>query len=70
MKMSEIELVSFSRDGFLSYVKSPTIWGYIGTAAFPLCYLTKPKSLTAEEWAEFLDNFSYKITKQKPEATE
>ena len=65
MKMKEIESVSFSRNGFLPHVKSPIIWGHIGSLSFPLCYLTKPKSMTQEEFDEFLDNFTFKITQSK-----
>lgn len=63
MKMSEIEAVSFSRNGFKPHVKSPIIWGHKGGAIYPLCYLTKPRSVSDDEWELFLDGFSFTVKK-------
>jgi hypothetical protein len=65
MNLSEVESISFSRDGFKPHVKSPIIWGNKGCEAFPLCYLTKPKWMPKEMWEEFLDNFTFEIRKVK-----
>jgi len=64
MKLSEIDSCSFSRGGFPPYVKSPVIWGIIGSRAEPLCYLTKPKSVGAEDWEEFLDGFTFELKRR------
>jgi hypothetical protein len=61
MKISEIESCSFSRDGFPPHVKSPIIWGDKGNTSSPLCYLTKPKSMSKEDWEEFLDKFDFTL---------
>jgi len=64
MQFEEIEACSFSRDGFLPHVKSPTIWGHKGSTIFPLCYLHKPKSVSKAEWESFLDGFSFALKKR------
>jgi hypothetical protein len=63
MQINEIEAISYSRNGFLPHVKSPVIWGHKGNCLTPLCYLTKPKSVTVEEWNQFLDGFSFELKK-------
>jgi len=61
----EIQSVSFSREGFKPYVKSPVIWRHHdGNHLSPLCYLTKPKSVSKEDWEWFLDRFDFTITKE------
>jgi hypothetical protein len=64
MKVSEIEEIQYSRNGFKPHVKSPIIWGRKGGMISPLCYLTKPKSVTVEDWYEFLDAFRFEIMKK------
>lgn len=64
MKIEDIESVSFSREGFPPHVKSPIIWGQVGSGAAPLCYLVKPKSLPTEEWERFLDCFDFSVRKR------
>lgn len=63
MKFSEIEKVSFSRDGFKPHVKSPIIWGHKGSVITPLMYLKKPKSVSDEDWNELLDHFEWSVKK-------
>lgn len=63
MKFQEIEQVSFSRLGFSPHVKSPIIWGHKGSIITPLLYLTKPKSVSVEDWNEFLDHFTWSVSK-------
>jgi hypothetical protein len=65
MLLSEVEKCSFNPNGFPPHVKSPIIWGYIGNNMFPLCYLTKPKSLDKQVWDQFIAgiNFDVKVTK-------
>ena len=61
MKISEIDSYSFSRKGFSPHVKSPIIWANKGNTMWPLCYLTKPKSMSKEDWEEFLDKFDFTL---------
>ena len=63
MTVNDLDSFEFSRNGFLPHVKSPIIWGNIKSGAFPLCYLTKPKSLSDDEWNNFLDHFTFSISK-------
>jgi len=61
MNIKDIDSVSFSRNGFLPHVKSPIVWGNKGNGSEPLCYLTKPKCMSVEEWSLFLDNFNFTV---------
>ena len=65
MNVRDIDSCSFSRDGFAPHVKSPIIWGHHGSTLFPLCYLTKPKHLSKEDWESFLDAFHFQLRKEK-----
>lgn len=61
MKMSELDSCSYSRYGLKTYIKSPVIFGEKGVNVFPLCYLTKPRHLSDEEWNDFLDWFNSNV---------
>lgn len=65
MNLSEIEQYSFSPEGFKPHVKSPIIWGHKGNTLFPLCYLTKPKSVPDELWQELVAQISFTISVNK-----
>ncbi len=57
----KIDSLSYSKDGFKPHVKSPIIWANTARGSFPLCYLTKPKSLPDADWKEFLDGFEFTL---------
>jgi hypothetical protein len=63
LKLSELDSCGYSREGFPPHVKSPIIWGHKGNVEFPLCYLTRPKSVSLEDWNDFLDGFSFTLKK-------
>jgi len=43
------------------HIKSPVIFANIGDTAIPICYLTKPKTLSLEDWKQFLNRFYFEI---------
>jgi len=59
----EIESVSFSRKGWAGRVKSPIIWAVDGGGYWPICYLTKPRYVSDENFNKFLDGFTFEIKK-------
>jgi len=61
MRFNEIESVEFLRDGLPPHIKSPVIFANIGDTAIPICYLTKPKTLSLEDWQQFLDSFHFEL---------
>ena len=61
MRFNEIESVEFLRDGLPPHIKSPVIFANIGDTAIPICYLTKPKTLSLEDWKQFLNRFYFEI---------
>jgi len=65
MHLFELDACSFSREGLKGKIKSPIIWGHKGCTIFPLCYLEKPSFLTESEWQEFLDGFTFQLTKKE-----
>jgi len=61
MRFNEIESVEFLRDGLPPHIKSPVIMANIGDMSTPLCYLKKPKAVSAEDWKEFLDGLYFEL---------
>ena len=61
LRETEIDSVSFSRDGLAPHVKSPIIWANVKSGGWPLCYLTKPKWMSKEDWEWFLDHFDWSL---------
>ena len=62
MQLEKIRSCSISKNGFLPHVKSPIIWGNFEDAAYPLCYLTKPKSMSKENFEKFINAFEFTLT--------
>lgn len=55
---------SFSMSTAKGIIKGTAIWGEIGSATFPLCYLHKPKWMSEGDFNKFLNALVLKIDKE------
>ena len=61
MKFSEIDSLELLKNGLPPVIKSPAILANFGSIAVPICYLKKPRSVSAEDWKQFLDGFHFEL---------
>ena len=59
--MMDYDSYSFSATGWAPHIKSPVIWGEKGNTAMPVCYLTRPKHVSIEDWNDFLNRLNISI---------
>lgn len=47
-----------------AFRKSAAVYARFGTSAWPLAYISRPKSMTVEDFTEFIDALQMKVALQ------